>query len=28
LPSAPYFYTIDLDADGKIDLQGWLYIQN
>ena len=28
LPSAPYFYTIDLDADGKIDLHGWLYIQN
>ena len=26
LPSGPYFYTIDLDADGKIDLQGWLYI--
>jgi gliding motility-associated-like protein len=28
LPSAPYFYTIDLDADGKVDLYGWLYIQN
>ncbi|MDB2342785.1 gliding motility-associated C-terminal domain-containing protein [Flavobacteriaceae bacterium] len=28
LPSGPYFYTIDLDADGDIDQQGWLYIQN
>ena len=28
LPSGPYFYTIDLDADGKVDRQGWLYIQN
>ncbi len=28
LPSAPYFYTIDLDKDGAVDLQGWLYIQN
>jgi gliding motility-associated-like protein len=26
LPVGPYFYTIDLDADGKIDLQGWIYI--
>jgi gliding motility-associated-like protein len=28
LPSAPYFYTIDLDNNQKVDLQGWLYIQN
>ena len=28
LPSAPYFYTIDLDADGEVDMSGWLYIQN
>tara|TARA_B110000093_G_scaffold74170_1_gene80640 strand:- start:63 stop:1037 length:975 start_codon:yes stop_codon:yes gene_type:complete len=28
LPSGPYFYTIDLDNDGKVDRQGWLYIQN
>jgi gliding motility-associated-like protein len=28
LPSGPYFYTIDLDADGEIDQHGWLYIQN
>jgi len=27
LPSAPYFYTIDLDDDGELDLQGWLYVQ-
>jgi gliding motility-associated-like protein len=27
LPSAPYFYTIDLDNDGELDLQGWLYVQ-
>lgn len=27
LPSGPYFYTIDLDADGKVDMQGWIYIQ-
>ena len=28
LPSGPYFYTIDLENDGKVDLQGWIYIQN
>ena len=28
LPSGPYFYTIDLDNDGKVDMQGWIYIQN
>ena len=28
LPSGPYFYTIDLDNDGKVDMQGWLYIRN
>jgi len=27
LPSGPYFYTIDLDDDGALDLQGWLYVQ-
>jgi gliding motility-associated-like protein len=26
LPPGPYFYTIDLDADGNIDRQGWFYI--
>lgn len=26
LPSAPYFYTIDLDADGHVDQSGWIYI--
>ena len=28
LPSGPYFYTIDLENNGKIDVQGWIYIQN
>jgi len=28
LPSGPYFYTIDLENDGKVDMQGWLYIQD
>jgi gliding motility-associated-like protein len=28
LPSAPYFYTLDRDADGKIDDHGWIYILN
>lgn len=28
LPSGPYYYVIDLDNDGLIDLKGWLYIQN
>lgn len=27
LPSGPYFYSIDLDDDGQVDMQGWLYIQ-
>lgn len=26
LPSAPYFYQIDLESDGEIDIEGWLYI--
>ena len=26
LPVGPYFYTIDFDADGRIDQQGWIYI--
>lgn len=26
LPSAPYFYQIDLESDGEIDVEGWLYI--
>ena len=26
LPEAPYFYRIDQDNDGTIDLEGWLYI--
>lgn len=26
LPTGSYFYTIDLDADGNIDRQGWFYI--
>ncbi len=26
LPPAPYFYRIDLDADGEIDREGWIYI--
>lgn len=26
LPEAPYFYRIDQDNDGSIDLEGWLYI--
>lgn len=28
LPSGPYFYVIDIDADGSLDQHGWLYIQN
>ena len=28
LPSAPYFYRIDLDNDGEIDLEGWIYINH
>ena len=28
LPSGPYFYLIDLDNNGVVDLQGWLFIQN
>lgn len=26
LPVGPYFYTIDFEADGQTDLQGWMYI--
>lgn len=26
LPSAPYFYQIDLEFDGEVDIEGWLYI--
>lgn len=26
LPEAPYFYRVDQDNDGTIDLEGWLYI--
>lgn len=26
LPAGPYFYTIDLNADGRIDTKGWIYI--
>lgn len=26
LPSSSYFYQIDLDADGEIDFQGWVFI--
>lgn len=26
LPSAPYFYQIDLESDGEVDIEGWLYI--
>lgn len=26
LPSGPYFFIIDLNDDGKIDLNGWLFI--
>lgn len=26
LPSAPYYYQIDQDGDGRIDQQGWVYI--
>ncbi len=26
LPSSSYFYQIDLDADGAIDFQGWVFI--
>jgi len=26
LPSAPYYYRIDQDNDGTIDLDGWIYI--
>jgi gliding motility-associated-like protein len=26
LPAGPYFFTIDLDADGVVDKQGWIYI--
>lgn len=28
LPSAPYFYRIDLDNDGEIDHEGWIYINH
>jgi len=28
LPSAPYFYQLDLDQNGEIDQQGWLYIND
>ena len=28
LPSAPYFYRIDLDNDGEIDQEGWIYINH
>ncbi len=28
LPSSSYFYQIDLEADGKVDFQGWVFIQN
>ena len=28
LPSAPYFYRIDLDNDGEIDREGWIYINH
>ena len=28
LPPAPYFYRIDLDADGAIDHEGWIYINH
>ena len=28
LPPAPYFYRIDLDADGVIDREGWIYINH
>ncbi len=27
LPNAPYFYQIDLDQDGEVDQQGWIYIK-
>ena len=26
LPAGPYFYTIDLEANGRIDAKGWIYI--
>lgn len=26
LPSAPYFYTIDVENDGEVDRHGWIYI--
>ena len=28
LPSAPYFYRIDIDNDGEIDHEGWIYINH
>ena len=28
LPSAPYLYRIDLDGDGEVDLEGWIYINH
>ena len=26
LPEAPYYYRIDLDNDGTVDQEGWIYI--
>ena len=26
LPAGAYYYRIDLDADGQVDMEGWIYI--
>ena len=28
LPDAPYYYRIDLDNDGYVEHQGWIYINH
>ncbi|NCF31775.1 MAG: T9SS type B sorting domain-containing protein, partial [Bacteroidetes bacterium] len=28
LPTGPYYYIIDFENDGRIDLSGWIYISD
>ena len=28
LPAASYYYRIDLDADGEVDMEGWIFISD